>query len=147
MVRCDVVLADYAQISEGRLFINGGGVRGAHFPAPAPAGLPYPVSFSAAGTVTFGWDAPAGDHTLGFDVVDADGHPPLSVDGQSRMPLSGTQVVSLVRAGRAVPGDECLVPFAFNVLNVPFISVGRYTVSILVDGEPIGSRTFEVTVA
>lgn len=144
MLRADIVLADFAQVVGGKLFISGGGVSGVHFHQRQPQGQPYVVSFAVAGTVTYDWDVAAGPHTIGFEVVDEDGHPPVSVDGSTRLPLAEGQSFDLAHTSPPVVGAEVVVPFAFFLPNVPLAAPGRYTVSLLVDASLVGAKTFTV---
>jgi hypothetical protein len=139
----DVILADHAQVSDGKLFISGGGINIARFDGRRPAGQPYVVTFAIAGTIDFGGTG-AGAHRIRFEVIDADGGPAGVDPAGQRIELSGEAEAHVALAGAPVPGEELTLPFAFQLVGAPFAAPGRYTVNVFVDGEPAEPKTFTI---
>lgn len=144
MAHVDLLLADHAQVAEGRLFVMGAGLDGVRFDAPLPPGQPYPLTLSICGTVTFPYDVD-GAHTIAVDVVDEDGHPPIDPGDGSRLPLQAELQVQFDPARTPRAGEEPVVPFAFNLVAAPFAHPGRFQVSLLVDAVSCASRSFTIT--
>jgi hypothetical protein len=126
------LLADAAQVSEGKTFVLGGGVTilwRQQFPAPLGVVLVAQLTYHRSEAET--------DHTLRIQVIDADGNPVLP-EIQGELHLGGP----LAGAPTNVPlGVPVLIPFPpLPVLQRP----GAYSVEMLVDGRHVKSLSFAV---
>jgi hypothetical protein len=126
------LLADAAQVSDGKLYILGGGVTilwRQEFPAPLGVVLVAQLTYGRT-------EADAG-HVLRVRVLDADGNPVLP------------EMQGELHVGGAAPGLPANVPLAIPVL-VPFPPLpvvqrpGAYSVEIAVDGRDVKSLPFAV---
>jgi len=119
-----LLLADYAEAVNGKLYIMGAGWD------QLAANAPVPVSVALL--VTVPWDQTNAPHTLQMELTDEDGH--LVLLGEPPQ-----QVVQRVdfEAGRpagVVPGTGQTAPIAlrFNALPLP---PGGYSFAVTIDGE------------
>jgi uncharacterized protein DUF6941 len=125
-VKVTMMLADYAQVSEGKLTIVGGGwsVTG-----------PMPVPFAIAILFEVPWDRANIKHRFRLDLVDSDGHVVFvpTEDGEEPFTIEGE-----FEAGRPPglkPGTPLDVPIAINLPGPPFPPGGRYEWRLSVNGE------------
>lgn len=126
------LLADAAQISQGKTYVLGGGVSilwRQQYPAPLGVVLVVQLTYHRTEIDT--------EHEVRIQVVDADGHPVL--------PEIGAQM----HAGPPIPGAPSNVPLtAPFVLPLPPLPAlqrpGAYAVEILVDGRHVKSLPFAV---
>jgi hypothetical protein len=123
------MLADHAQVAEGKLYINGGGwtITG-----------PQPVPFAIAMFVEVPWDQTNTKHTLVLDLVDGDGHPAMTIGPEGEAPI---RVESQLEVGRPVgvkPGTMLGVPFAINFGPIPLAPGEQYVWQLSIDGHADG---------
>lgn len=120
-VRVTMMLADSAQVADGKLFILGGGIT-AVGPRPQPMGVAIRIEVP--------WDRANIPHQWRLELLDEDGHPlmirdkPLVVHGR-------------FEAGRPAglkPGTPLSVPLAINFPNVPALQGKSYTWQLSIDG-------------
>ncbi|MEZ5243641.1 MAG: hypothetical protein R2707_00975 [Acidimicrobiales bacterium] len=120
-VRVTMLLADSAQVADGKLYILGGGIT-AMGPRPQPIGIAIRIEVP--------WDRANVPHTWRLDLLDEDGHPltvrekPLVVHGR-------------FEAGRPAglkPGTPLSVPLAINFPAVPATPGKSYTWQLSIDG-------------
>lgn len=146
-MRIEAMLCDHAQVLEGKLIIVGGGINRMTFPQAAPA--PYAVSFSAAGLVRVPWDALGVEHELSFHILTEDGENPLlpaGPEGPERVPVTGSLVFKALKEA-ALAGTSASVPFVFALQSLHLMGLGRYLLSLRVDGEEASSLAFTVLTA
>jgi hypothetical protein len=126
------LLADAAQVSEGKTFILGGGVTilwRAQFPSPLGVVLVVQLTYHRSEADS--------DHTLRVQVIDA--------DGNSIFP----EVRGELHVGGPAQGIPTTVPLGVPVI-IPFPPlpvlqrVGAYSVEILVDDRHVKSLSFAV---
>jgi len=117
-----MLLADAAQVSDGKLFILGGGLS-VIGPRPQPLAVALRLSVP--------WDQANVTHTWRLDLVDEDGQPvsvrdkPISVNGQ-------------FEAGRPAglrPGTPLGVALAINVTPLPLPAGASYSFRLSIDDE------------
>jgi hypothetical protein len=120
-VRVTMLLADAAQVADGKLFVLGGGIT-AVGPRPQPMGVALRLEVP--------WDRANVPHQWRLDLLDEDGHPlmvrdkPLVVHGR-------------FEAGRPTglrPGTPLSVPLAINFPTVPVEPGKSYTWQLSIDG-------------
>ena len=119
-VRVTLLLADSAQVADGKLFILGGGIT-AIGPRPQPMGVAIRIEVP--------WDRANVPHLWRLDLLDEDGHPlmvrdkPLVVHGR-------------FEAGRPAglkPGTPLSVPLAINFPAIPVTPGKSYTWQLSID--------------
>ena len=121
-----MMLADYAQVAEGKLTVVGGGwsVTG-----------PMPVPFAIALLFEVPWDRANVKHAFRLELLDADGAPVAvpTEDGEAPLAIEGE-----FEAGRPPglkPGTPLAVPIALNLPGPPIPPGGRYEWRLSVNGE------------
>ena len=119
-VRVTMLLADSAQVADGKLYILGGGIT-AMGPRPQPLGVAIRIEVP--------WDRANVPHAWRLDLLDEDGHPllvrekPLVVHGR-------------FEAGRPAglkPGTPLSVPLAINFPAIPVTPGKNYTWQLAID--------------
>jgi hypothetical protein len=152
-MQVSAMLCDYAQVAEGKLFINGAGINTIGTPVLAP---PYPVQISLALLVTIPWNATNQLHTLGVELVSEGeaGAPVERVtlgeglpDGHD--PADEGKIIAQFNVGRAPhmrPGDDTLMPLALPFVGIPLPRQGDYFFSITIDGTEQARLSFRVNV-
>jgi hypothetical protein len=126
MLKVTLLLADHAEVADGKLFINGGGwsVTG-----------PDPCSGAIAMDVKVPWDERTHVHNLHFELVDADGQPVLVPTPHGLKPcfIEGTLELEGdfegIKAGTPIDA-----PFAINYAAIPLAPGGRYEWRLTVNG-------------
>jgi uncharacterized protein DUF6941 len=123
-MRVTMMLADHAQVADGKLFISGGGWS---FCGPGPVPCSVAVLFHVP------WQHTNEKVAFTLRLVDEDGHPVLQPGPRGAQPV---QVDGQFEAGRPpgmTPGSEIGVPMSFgSVLNLP--PGQRYTWVLEVSG-------------
>jgi hypothetical protein len=133
LLHATLMLADAAQVADGRLFILGGGL-GEVGPGPQPMAI--------AMLLEVPWDLANKPHDWKFELLDEDGTPvlydeqPILVGGQ-------------FEAGRPpgmTPGTAIAVPLAINFTALPVEPSKRYEWRLAIDdtSEPEWVLTFRV---
>ena len=127
MFQVTMLLADSAQVADGKLYILGGGwsVTG---PGPVPAAI--------ALTIHVPWDQANADHTWRLELVDADGDPVLMAipDGEQPVEMQGEFKVG--RPADSKPGSRMDVPVAINLPGGhPTPPGGRFEWRLWIDDE------------
>jgi hypothetical protein len=105
-VRVTLLLADSAQVADGKLFILGGGIT-AVGPRPQPMGVAIRIEVP--------WDRANVPHLWRLDLLDEDGHPLMVRD-------KALVVHGRFEAGRPAglkPGTPLSVPLAINFPTIP----------------------------
>ncbi len=120
------MLADSAQAIGGKLFLMGGGwaVIG---PQPSPSAL--------AGIVQVAWDEANQNHTISFELFNADGKPFMV---PTPMGLQAFKIEMQFQVGRppgVAAGTEFNVPIAINLAPLPLEPGQRYEWRVAIDGQ------------
>jgi hypothetical protein len=146
-ISATVLLCDYAQVWQGKLFVSGAGINllGASDPNP-----PYGVGVHVAVIVTVPWTAHNQQHTLKVSLVDPDGQL-VPMEGLMLPPGAPEsdrgRLIATFTAGRGPhmqAGDESLMPIALPLqARVP--SLDSYNVVADIDGSEVGRAVFRVT--
>lgn len=130
-----VMLADWADAINGKLYIQGGGW------TRVDSSL-GPIRFALAIKLGVPWDAANTQHTLVISLVDADGH--LVEPGPGAAPIKIEANFEVGRPPGLAPGTELDVTLAPNFVGIP-LAVGRYRFTLEVDGQLLGAgATFDV---
>ncbi len=138
-IRVQLMLADYAQVVGGKLFISGGGWN-------ARGGEPGPISI--AGTICIPWNLADHRHDLGLELIDEDDRPvvvptPL---GQQNYVVHAQFEVGRPPGLRI--GTELIAPFAIQLL-LPALEPKRYRFRVSVNSvvEIAPELTFTIAAA
>ena len=127
-MKATLLLADFAQVADGKLTVVGGGwsVTG-----------PEPTPFAIAILVQVPWDQANVRHTLRLELLDADGNPVTmeADDGDDEPILFFDDLVFEVgRPPGLKPGTPLDFPVAVNSGPLPLVS-GVYEWRLTIDGE------------
>lgn len=136
-------LCDHAQVA-GKLFVSGAGIDAFNIAAADPG--PYAIHFAIAGVVHVPWTATNQEHRLQFLVFDSDGKSP-QLGGEAEVGpqgLGGEMVFNVGRPPGLPSGDDQLVPFAFQFAGLPLAQLGKYSITLLIDGSEVRRIPFRV---
>ena len=124
-MRATMLLADHAQVAEGKLYINGGGwnVIG---PAPTP--------FAIALYVEVPWDQTNTKHSLLLELLDADGHPVVPPESEDAIRIEFPPL-EVGRPAGVKPGTPLGVSYAVNFGPLPLEPNGHYVWQLTIDGQ------------
>lgn len=129
-----VMLADWAEAINGKLYIQGGGWSR----VPASSG---PLRCALAIMIGVPWNDANTKHQLVIRLVDADGAPVPAPDGR---PVQIDAAFEVGRPPGIAPGSPLDVTLAPNFIGLP-LSVGRYRFTLEVDGQMLNEgATFDV---
>jgi len=121
-----MLLADFAQVSDGKLTIVGGGwsLTG-----------PEPMPFGIAILVRVPWDQANTRHVMRLELLDADGQPVLidSEEGEAPLVFFDDMPFEVGRPAGLKPGTPLDFPIAVNSGPVP-LEPGRYEWRLEIDG-------------
>jgi hypothetical protein len=124
-VKVTMMLADFAQVTDGKLTIVGGGwsVTG-----------PMPVPFAIAMLFEVPWDRANVKHRFRLDLVDADGHVVFAETEEGEQPVVIEGEFEAGRPPGLKPGTPLDVPIAINLPGPPVPPGGRYEWRLTVNG-------------
>jgi hypothetical protein len=123
-MRVTMMLADHAQVADGKLYISGGGwsLTG-----------PGPVTSGLALLFHIPWDRTNVKTSFTLQLVDSDGHPVTQIGPLGEQPVQITGQFEVGRPAGVTPGAEITAPIAINtVLQLP--PGQRYTWVLAIDG-------------
>ena len=127
-MKVTLLLADFAQVSEGKLNIIGGGwsVTG-----------PFPVPSAVAAKIEVPWDEANKRHHILLELKDEDGHPvelPTPPDGSPK-PIKVSAELEVGRPPGLAPGTPLDAPMAVNIGPLALTPGRRYSWELSIDGE------------
>jgi hypothetical protein len=128
-----VVLSDFAEAINGKLYVMGGGWNVLQVPNT-------PVNVAVAVVVSVPWDQANQKHTMKVELLTQDGDT-VTVQGQDVM-IAGEFEVG--RPAGLKPGTSLNMPFAWQ-FNGLMLDVGGYEFKVSIDDDPIAGRPFTVT--
>ena len=114
-MKLTLMLADYAEAVNGKLYIMGGGRT---VPGPAPS------SFAIAVLIEIPWDETNRRHVLRVDLVDGDGRPVMVSTPTGERPVEIDGGFEVGRPAGLKPGAPQTVPVAMNIGPLP-LAPGR----------------------
>jgi hypothetical protein len=128
-VKVTMLLADYAQVADGKLTVVGGGwsITG-----------PEPVPFGIAILVHVPWDQANRRHVMRLELLDADGAPVTVVTEEGvEEPIVFFDDVEFEvgRPAGVKPGTPLELPLTINSGPLPLDPGGRYEWRLSIDGE------------
>lgn len=127
-----VLLCDFAEAVNGKLYVMGGGWNMLFAPN-------RPVNVSVAVVLTVGWDETNRRHSLAIVLLDHDGNQ-VDIGGQ---PVAIGSQFEVGRPPGVKPGTSFNTPLAFNVQGL-VLPEGGYEFKVSIGEEPIASRPFTV---
>ncbi len=126
MFQLNLMLADYARVTNGKVDALGAGW------STITAGAPFAIF----GKVDVPWDLRTRRHTLRLELVDTDGRPFLLPGGEER-PVAFQNVYAPSADagwGHVKPGSPIDWPFALNCIGLPIAPGTRYEWRLSIDG-------------
>ncbi len=125
-MKVTMLLADYAQVAEGKLNLIGGGwsITG---PEPSP--------FAIAVLFDIPWDRTNEKHRFRLELVDLDGEPVMTETPEGSQPLFVEGEFEVGRPAGIKRGTSLPVPVALNLGPQQFPGGGRYEWRLEVNGE------------
>ena len=125
-MKVTLLLADHAEVAEGKLFINGGGwtVTG-----------PDPIPFGIAMYIEVPWDRANTKHTFQLELVDADGQPVTVETDDGEQPITGSGEFEVTRPLGIKAGTPLPIPMALNFAPLPLPPGGRFEWRLSINGE------------
>jgi hypothetical protein len=141
-----MMLADYAQVHQGKLYLTGAGIN----LMMAPPIEPYVVNFGIGMTVTVPWTATNQNHRLRIALVDRDEvvvpvfQPPpgIVVPEEDRGVILGNFNVG--RAASMEVGEDSIMTIAFQFPNLAIPHPGSYKITVQIDGTELAYTRFRV---
>jgi hypothetical protein len=123
-MRVTMMLADHAQVAEGKLYISGGGwnLTG-----------PGPVTSGVALLFLVPWDRTNVKTSFELRLEDPDGHPVMQVGPLGEQPVRINGQFEVGRPAGAIPGTDINAPIAINT-TLQLQPEQRYTWVLEVDG-------------
>ena len=131
-VEATVVLCDYAEAVNGKLYVMGGGWNVAFSGG-------QPINAGLAILVVCPWDQTNRRHELRVELLTADGDV-VAVQGRE---VTFTAEFELGRPPGIKAGTSLNAPFAWNLQGLA-LPVGDYEWKLSIDEEPVSSRAFQV---
>jgi len=125
-VKALLLLADFAQVADGKLNIIGGGwsVIG-----------PMPVPSAVAVKIQVPWDQTNVKHTVALELKDEDGAPVTFPTPMGPQPVKIEGALEVGRPPGVRPGTPLEAPMAFNVGPLPLTPDRRFTWVLTIDDE------------
>ena len=125
-MKVTMLLADYAQVAEGKLNLIGGGwtITG-----------PQPSPFAIAVLFDIPWDRTNEQHRFRLELVDLDGHPVMTETPEGPQPLFIEGEFEVGRPPGLKRGTSIPVPVAFNMGPQEIPPGERYEWRLTVNGE------------
>ncbi len=109
-MKLTLLLADWAEVLNGKLYVMGGGWTETG-PAPAPSAI--------AAIIEVPWDQTNRQHRLRFALVDGDDQPVMVPTPTGFQPLEVGVEFDVGRPPGSRPGSSFNVPFAVNIGPLP----------------------------
>jgi len=137
-MRVTMLLADFAQVSDGKLTVVGGGwsLTG-----------PEPVPFGIAILIRVPWDQANQRHVMRLELLDADGQPVEmeTEEGQQQVVFFDDVPFEVGRPAGLKPGTPLDFPVAVNSVPLP-LEPGRYEWRLTIDEQSRQDWTLPFTV-
>ena len=125
-MRVTMLLADFAQVSDGKLTVVGGG-----WSLTGPEAVPFGIAI----LIRVPWDQANQRHVMRLELLDADGQPVEVETTEGPKPLRLEGRFQATPAPGVKPGTQIDLPLAFNLPPQPIPAGGRYEWRLSVDGE------------
>lgn len=132
-MRMIAMLANHAEVSEGRLFISAGGWD--QVPVQPGSSGPWMVSCALALLIKVPWTDTNRQHALAIDFVDEDDRPVPLGDGSGSLHVEFP--FSAGRDASVTEGSEQNVSMAINFAALPVANLGAFNFRLQIDGETV----------
>jgi hypothetical protein len=132
-MKLTLLLADWAEVLNGKLYVMGGGWTETG-PTPTPSAL--------AALVEVDWDETNREHTARFTLVDGDNQAVTVPTPTGHEPLFVETKFNVGRPPHVKPGTSFNVPIAINVGPIPLPPGKVYVWRCHLNGEVHGTATF-----
>jgi len=147
-MQVDIMLADFAEVHQNKLFITGAGIN----LLVVPPVQPYRVSFGVGLTVTVPWTATNQNHRMRIALADSDGQviplfqpfPGVVVPEEDR-----GAIIANFNVGRAASmehGEDSILPIAFQFPGLELPHPGSYLMTVEIDSEELATARFRMFV-
>ena len=126
-MKVTLMLADHAQVAEGKLYINGGG-----WSITGPDPIPYAIAM----LIDVPWDQTNVQHNLLLELLTSDGEPVTvpTESGEESVKAKGQFEVG--RPPGTKPGSTISMPFAITFSPAPPLPPGgQYVWALSIDGQ------------
>src|SRR5712691_8757150 len=123
-MRATMMLADHAQVADGKLFISGGGWSTC---GPGPSPCSVAVIFHVP------WQETNERVSFALRLIDEDGRAVMQPEAQDGLPVQVNGHFEARRPPGMTPGAEINVPMSFNIV-LQLAPGGRYSWVLDVDG-------------
>lgn len=127
-----LLLCDYAEAVNGKLYVMGGGWNILFAPG-------QPVSMSVAAVVAVPWDRTNQSHELTLQLLTDDG----GAVEMEEQPVEVTGEFELGRPPGIKPGSSLNAPFVWTFAGL-VLEAGGYEWKLTIGGDPVASRPFSV---
>jgi hypothetical protein len=124
-MRVTMMLADHAQVADGKLFISGAG-----WSMGSPGGLNSAIALLFG----IGWEHTNERTTFVLRLLDADGHQVATPGPDGAQPIQVGGTFEVGRPPGVLPGSEINVPFAINTGTLQLPPGQQFTWILEVDG-------------
>ena len=125
-MRVTLLLADFAQVADNKLYVMGGGW--------SVAG-PGPTNMAVAIKVEVPWDQTNRPHEWRLELVDADGQPVARPTPEGDQPIMVSGEFEVGRPSGLTEGTPIDLPMAVNLAGVPLPPGQRLVWTLWIDGE------------
>jgi hypothetical protein len=124
LLRATMMLADHAQVADGKLFISGGGWSVCARQAPCAVAVLFHVPWQETGQRI----------AFALRLLDEDGRPVVQPGAKDKLPIQVNGHFTARRSPEMTPGTEVTVPLSFNTV-LDLAPDARYTWVLEVDGQ------------
>jgi len=145
-MQVDMMLADFAEVHQNKLFITGAGINLVVVPPTAP----YVANLGVGLTVAVPWTATNQNHRLRIALVDSDEQvvpvfqPPPGVDVPEEDRGAILANFNVGRSAIMETGEDALFPMAFQFPNLQMPHPGSYKITVEIDGTEVAAARFRV---
>ena len=149
-MQVNIMMADFAEVHQNKLFITGAGI---NLMMVAPV-EPQVINFGIGLTVAVPWTATNQNHHLKIALVDSDEHvvplfrvPPGMVMPEGQQEGVITANFNVGRSASMEVGEDSIMPLAFQFPNLLIPHPGTYKITVDIDGSEVGCARFRVVAA
>ena len=125
-MKVTMLLADFAQVLNGKLYVMGGGWS---------IIAPMSGASSIAGKIGVPWNETNRKHSLKIELLDSDFRPVLIPTPGGNAPLVIGADFEVGRPAGLIQGSSLDMPFAFNIGSLNLLPGKRYLWKLFIDGK------------
>lgn len=125
-MKVTILLADWAQVLNGKLYIMGGG-----WSVTSPTTGPSAIALK----IEVPWTETNRQHNLKLELIDSDYHPVMVQTPTGEAPLMISADFEVGRPPGLIQGSPLDVPLAFNIGPIPLAPEKRYIWKLTIDGK------------